>query len=143
MIHFQVFYNSRNWASLLLIGMVSMILSGCEEAGPKMFPVSGTVTWQGQALPTGQIVFLPLDKNVPGSSGNIEQGKFFSKASAGKTQVQIFAFRPAATVDNVMGQAPQEQYLPVHYNDQTTLSVDVSPTGPNQFTFDLTDTPNK
>jgi hypothetical protein len=115
-----------------------IISLGCGDSGPKMYPVSGRVTWQGEPLATGQIVFEPVDKQAIGSSSTIEKGEFVGRASAGSHRVKIFATRPAPQQDQVMGQAPQEQFLPAMYNHETELTAEVVATGENQLQFELT-----
>jgi hypothetical protein len=115
----------------------ALSLLGCGDGGPPRYVVSGTVTWRGEPLPAGQIVFEPLDPQVPGASGTITAGTFRCLASAGAQRVKIFAQRAAATVDSTMGAAPQEQYLPARYNHESQLQAEILAAGPNELKFDL------
>lgn len=46
--------------------------------------------------------------------------------------------KPGGARDAFGAPAP-EDYLPARYNTQSTLHAEVTPTGPNQFDFALTD----
>lgn len=122
------------------IGVVIGFQTGCGPTGPKTYPISGTVTYNGQPLPDGTIVLL-----APGEvdeSGPITAGKFAFSAKAGPKRVKIMASRPDGPVDPQMGVAPLKQYIPAKYSsEQTELAIEVSESGKNEFPFDLKDEP--
>ncbi|GAG42912.1 unnamed protein product [marine sediment metagenome] len=120
--------------------MSAVIFVGCGDSGPKRYPVTGEVTWEGQPLPDGDILFTPVDGGVP-DAGKVIDGKFEMQAVAGPKNVSIFATRETGEVDATMGVAPRESYLPVRYNDATKLTADVDPAAENQFVFPLTSEP--
>jgi len=121
------------------LALTLLLAAGCGTSGPARYPVSGTVTFNGQAVPQGQIVFMPSDGSAPPDAGSIVGGKYSLRVSAGKKRVEITADRETGKVDPVMGAAPRESYIPARYNSESTLNVEVTPAGPNQFPFDLTD----
>jgi len=114
-------------------------------------PVSGTVTFDGQPLPSGNIVFEPTDDKTQMRQATITDGKF----SLGKREglivggiykVVIKGFRKtgrkyenvkmAASADEV------EQFLPEEYNTSTTLQVTISAhEAENHLTYDLKSNP--
>lgn len=126
-------------ACLLACAVFGLLLAGCGPSGPETFPVSGTVTWNGQPLPEGTILFAPADEKGVPDVGQIVQGQYRLRAKPGKKKVQIFAERETGKIDPVMGAVPRESYIPARYNSQTTLTAEVTAGGKNEFTFDLTE----
>jgi len=73
----------RGAAGLLL---VLGLLAGCGGGGPKRHRVSGTVTFGGQPIPYGEVVFTPdaAKKNSgPQGKAPIKDGKFDTSFSDG------------------------------------------------------------
>ncbi len=63
----------------LLIGPALLFVPGCSEEGiGKLYPVSGTVEYNGKPIAKGSISFVPKDAASRGASGQIEDGKFDS-----------------------------------------------------------------
>jgi hypothetical protein len=126
-----------------LIGLVCAV-SGCSE-NPRN-AVSGTVTYAGQPLADGYIMFVPLDGTPgPTAGGNVENGKFEIEQEgsvfAGNFRVEIVASRPSnrkvlSQESGKMVTVP-EQYIPVRYNQESELQAAVEPGGANQFDFAL------
>lgn len=134
-----MFCNSFSRAVLFaVIGVANGFQVGCGPTGPKVFPISGTVTYNGQPVPDGSIVLL-----APGEvdeSGQITAGKFAFSAKAGQKRVKIMASRPDGPVDPQMGVAPLKQYIPAKYSsEQTELTIEVTEAGKNEFPLDLVD----
>lgn len=117
--------------------LVLLVACGCGSAGPKLYDVSGTVTWEGQPLKDGDIQFTPADESLVPASAKIVDGKYALQAPAGAHKVEVRAVR-AGKFDPVMNAATPVQYIPARYNDQTTLTADVKADGPNQINFPLT-----
>jgi hypothetical protein len=125
-------------ACCLLPALFAAALLGCGPSKPETYPVSGTVTWNGQPLPEGSIRFEPEDaKGLPPDPGQIKDGKYQLQARPGKKRVQIYATRESGKIDPIMGAAPREQYIPAKYNDKTELRAEVTPDGKNEFPFAL------
>jgi hypothetical protein len=124
----------RSFSLALCLG----ILSGCDGAGPKKYEVSGTVTWNGTLIPRGYIVFSPEDGASAPDAGEITAGKYSLKTQAGKKRVAIHADREVAGIDPVMQSPRREPYIPEQFNANTKLTAEVTPQGPNQFDFHLT-----
>jgi hypothetical protein len=114
-----------------------VMLAGCGPSGPKTFEVSGTVTWEGNPVPEGDIVFLPVDGKVSPDAGKIHDGRFQFRAKAGKKRVEIHASRDNGVVDPVMKTTGREPYIPQEYNAKSILEVEVEDKGLNHFTFHL------
>jgi hypothetical protein len=100
--------------------------------------VSGTVTWNGDPLPRGNIIFAAEDGGPIEDHGKITDGEFRFRVRPGKKNVRITANRSTGKIDPVMGEAPREQYIPERYNSRTTLKVEVTPDGKNTWDFPLT-----
>jgi len=118
---------------LLLLGA----FVGCDWGGPKMYPVSGEIRFQGELVPRGMISFIPDDPAQRTAATRIEGGKYNLRMTAGTRSIQIMATRDNGPIDPVMGQAPQVQYVPERYNVETELHVEITPDGENLFNYDL------
>jgi hypothetical protein len=123
---------------LLLVGLMCVVpaLTGC---GPSEFEtVTGAVTFDGQPLPTGDIIFQPADPKYGPDAGKIINGKFTLQVRPGSRKVVIRAARMVPGKKGPMGEDAHEDYIPAKYNDDTTLTAEVKPGGNNDFSFPLT-----
>jgi len=114
-------------------------IAGCDSGGTELYPVSGTVTFDGQPLPDAEILFVPADGNANPSPGRVTGGKYELKSPPGKMKVEIRATREYGEVDPAMGARPQKQYLPSRYNSASELTAEVKADGHNEFPFSLTE----
>src|SRR5438128_5765139 len=99
-----------------LPGLLStVLLAGCGPSGPRTYPVSGTVLFDGKPLPQGDIIFHAARGVVGADAGKIKDGKYSFRAKAGKKKVAILA---SAAVpgkrDPLMGPL-LENYIPERY----------------------------
>ncbi len=85
---------------LCLTFLTVSLLVGC--SGDASVPVSGTVTWKGEAIPDGDILFVPTEAPGVPEPGKILDGAFSFRAAPGTKRVQIHASRPKPDVDPVM-----------------------------------------
>jgi hypothetical protein len=112
-------------------------MTGCDKQ-PRT-SVSGKVTFDGQPLPAGQIVFEPAGAGRLGIA-QISDGAYTMPAAngptAGKYVVRITATRPTGRKaqagygndrKNLVDQF--EQFLPAKYNDQSQLTTEVADAG--------------
>jgi hypothetical protein len=111
--------------------------AGCGPSGPRYFDVSGTVTYNGQPLPIGDIYFVPEEAEYGTDAGKVKDGQFHFRAKEGKKRVEIRAARPVPGKKAADGLPYYEVYLPAKYNDQSMLTAEVGPDGPNSFEFKL------
>lgn len=123
------------WIGWTTFGL--LLAAGCGQKGPATYPVSGTVTFDGQPIPEGRISFIPEGGKAAPDSVPIQNGQFQLRVKAGRHRVEITADRPTGKIDPVMGMAPRECYIPACYNSQSILTAEVKPDGPNQFPFEL------
>lgn len=132
----------------LSVGCLSLLvvsLSGCGSDGPATYPVTGTITFDGQPVANGQIILFPLEEGLTPDAGPIKDGKFSFVAREGEKRVQIEATReiPGKTIPQpppLTGTIPAtEMYIPEVYNSQSKLKITVTDSKPdNQFDFELT-----
>ena len=122
-------------AALVLL----LLITGCEK--PTKGMVSGTVLVDNVPAKSGSIAFFPVDERSTTAGGEIVDGQYAAEVPFGKFKVEI-------RVPKVIGQkklynTPNspvmpllEESLPVNYNDETELTIDVEP-GENQRDFQL------
>jgi len=67
----------RAWLLVILLGITSFCCGGCGERGPARYQLSGTVTFAGQPIKAGMIVFEPnAGTTGPGESARIVDGRY-------------------------------------------------------------------
>jgi hypothetical protein len=127
----------RLWSCVGVVLVLTAVFTGCGGSGPKTYPISGTVNYNGQPLPEGTIIlFAPGEVD---ESGKISGGKFAFSAKKGSKRVKILASRQEGPVDPQMGAAPLKQYIPAKYSsEETELTMEVKDSGKNVFPYDLT-----
>jgi len=116
----------------------------CPGCGPRTFPITGAVTFDGEPVAAGTIVFEPADGRGPTAGGIVAAGRYEVAApTPGKKRVRIFATRstgrmvPADPVPNSPLVEETEPYIPDTYNARTTLECSVLEQGPNVCDFHL------
>jgi hypothetical protein len=124
--------------AVALAGLALVYLGGC--GGPRAersVTVSGTVNLDGQPLKEGEISFVPdpNDGKPPGVA-KVSDGKFSGPSRPGKKKVEIHSRQPTGKKLST-GEPVMEDKIPAKYNTNTTLTADVTESGPNEFTFDL------
>ncbi len=127
----------RHFVALALMVWLS-VLAGC--SGRSTYDVSGVVTYDGQPVEKGEISFVPTDGLAAPDAGLIEDGKFAFAATPGKKVVKIRGSRalpPERQTTPEMGLV-YEDFIPQAYNDESTLSADVSPDVDLVYMFNLT-----
>ncbi|MBI1347214.1 hypothetical protein GC163_13100 [bacterium] len=127
----------------ILCSTVTAGVLGCGSAptGPKMVPVSGTVSFDGAPVPEGRIQFRKTDGDGRAFATDIKEGSYSLDAEPGRMEIVITASRLIpGKFDNSNG-TPEpvgEMYIPPQYNDATSLVAEVKDGGDNVFPFDLT-----
>lgn len=139
---------------LAIATVLTLTLAGCSEGdGLPRQAVSGTVTFGGKPLESGQIQFQPATEAEGIAAGAIVTAGAYSIPAAegpvpGKYKVMIFASgkapepaeAPAAATNEMPGDrptAPPTGMIPLRYNLETGLVAEVSSGGPNTFDFTL------
>ncbi len=113
------------------IALALLVSLGCGSGGkPETIEVSGNVTFDGSPVTNGEIIFRDAAGVLRGCGGPIADGKYSFEASPGSKKVEITAIReiPGKTVEANPGEvtAVMEMYIPAKYNEQTTLTTEVS-----------------
>jgi hypothetical protein len=133
--------------SVVLAAVGLAVAMGCGQRGLRRVSVEGTVTLDTKPLAEGNIRFRSLSADttviVP---ARIADGRFVVPEASGplpgKYRVEIEVARktgrkvphpmlPERVVDEMT------ESLPATYNSQSTLSAEVTATGPNRFEFPL------
>lgn len=129
-----------------------MLLAGCGDGNPARAPVSGTVTYKGDSLKIGSLVFVPV-ADGPAAQGEINRnGKYvmgtYSTTDGvipGEYKVMITALTsPGGSglpEDAVNGNAGPVSVIPEWYGDleNSGLKIVVEPGKANTIDFNLTD----
>ena len=130
-------------ASCLLL----LFLAGCGQPdykGPKRFPLSGNVTYDGEPIDFGSISFLPAGGEQRVSGGLIENGKYSvpeaQGANAGKHRVEIRwnkrTGKQKRDPDSGEMYDDRKEALPPRFHADSELTAEVSAQQTN-FDFDL------
>jgi hypothetical protein len=109
---------------------------GCGPSGPKVVPVSGTITMDGKPLADGLVSFKTVQ------TGDIEtisvkDGQFQGKAEEGDRRVEIYTFRINKGDFGGMPREFKQNLVPPRYSAESTLTAKVTSEGPNQFVFEI------
>lgn len=136
----------RSWI-VVLIGIVSLlpVLNGCWKGdGVERIPLSGTVSFKGQAVADGQLRLIPKTGTVaPMTILTIVNGRYDTSsvggAPVGRHRVEIRSFDPNTPSPTGPGQPQRTQFLPDKYNKRSTLELEVK-SGQSQIeqNYDLT-----
>jgi hypothetical protein len=134
-----------------MLGLALVLTVGC--GGPRIAPVSGKVTLNGNPLPNALVSFNPIPKEGsseagPGSIGSTNaNGEFTLKltperkgALVGRHRVAITAMNPGAGESDTRrpaGPRPLVNTIPGRYNEKTELTFEVLSGGSDQANFDL------
>lgn len=105
-----------------------------------MHVVQGTVTFDGQPIEAGRILFRQTEGDGRAYSTEIVDGSYKLEVKEGPSEIAITASRLIpGKFDNSNGTPEQmgEMYIPAKYNQKTELNALVTSGGQNQFVFDL------
>ncbi|MCZ2341737.1 MAG: hypothetical protein LC104_08060 [Bacteroidales bacterium] len=131
----------RSFLASFLSACVLGILAGCgSQSGPKLYPASGTVTFDGKPIETGRITFKGANANDRTYAADITNGEYKLELEAGQKIVEITASRLIpGKFDNSNGKPEPigEMYIPKMYNENSQLKAEVKDSGENKFPFEL------
>ena len=117
---------SNNCAGLLSLTL-AFLLVGCGESGPAKYTVRGVVTYQGKAVPTGSVMFVPQGSR-PNALGAIQSdGTYQLEAVPGKHLVGITALHEIPPGKAGFEYRAPPPYVPVRFErpDQSGIVVEV------------------
>jgi hypothetical protein len=131
--------------SALLLAALAATSIGC---GNGKVTVQGEVTFDGQPVEQGTIIFEPADGEGPSAGGKVENGKYSLAGEAGLLPgvkiVRIKAFRKTGRQVEAGPPSPPgtmveeiERLIPDCYNGESTLTCEVAPGEKNEHNFHL------
>lgn len=103
-------------------------LTGC-ESGPKVVPVSGTVTIDGQPLPYGHIQVLPTGWR-PASSAIGSDGKFMLTTTVSGDGCVVGTHPVVILAGESLNPETTKWHAPKKYTDPKTSNLTVTISGP-------------
>lgn len=117
------------------LATLALLASGCGsgDGGPAKYKVSGAVTFNGEPVKEGQIIFTPTESGAGPEAGSIKDGRYSVQSKGGKQKVTIEASRevPGMTQSDFKGGTVpvKEGYIPEKYNKNTELTAEVKKGG--------------
>ena len=128
----------KSLCTFTLFACSMLLLAGCPgPAAPENQTVTGTVTFDGEPVAEGEIVFRDTDGQTRSCGGQIVDGTYSFEASPGSKKVEITALRvvPGKMDTSNPGQEVplKEPYIPAKYNTESTLTAEVSGADPIDF----------
>ncbi|HEY1191332.1 MAG TPA: hypothetical protein VGE74_27100 [Gemmata sp.] len=112
---------------------------GCGSDGSKLYKVTGKVSFDGQPVKEGRILFRNLGADGKAYSAPITDGTYEVMCEPGKMRVEIIASRviPGKMVKGEGEMIPAaEMYIPAKYNSDSTLTAEVKASS-NDIPFEL------
>jgi hypothetical protein len=129
---------------ILMLAWGVICLPGCDRSGGRV-TVTGTVSVDGQPLPSGSISFRPVDMgSLPSSGSGVANGQFSLPADwgpmPGKYRVVIEAFRKTGRMSPGPGGLPGgvPEVAPIKFNEADKLEATIVAGEKNHFEFQLT-----
>lgn len=132
-------------SSVVLFGIA--LTSGCGGPANGRLGISGKVILDGTPLDQGIIEFNDVAGELPSAGASIIDGEFRIPDGKGLLPGQYAVAIDSADSDGPTGRAgPYAMAIPIsrippRYNAETTLAAEVTATGVNEFTFDLSTKP--
>ncbi|MEZ6123368.1 MAG: hypothetical protein R3C49_09365 [Planctomycetaceae bacterium] len=133
---------------ILLITSTLWVTAGCGGSNrPETVSVTGTVTFDGTPLISGDVILRAIDKTGNSYAGKIADGTFVLEADPGRKQVEIVSYQqiPGKMREDNPGELVPvtEQIIPAEFNEKSDLVAVIEPNGENFLTFDLESPPRK
>ncbi len=118
----------------LVCSVLLCVVCGCKPSGPATYQVNGIVTYQGEPLPLGMVMFVAKD-GPPSKPATIDgQGRYQLETVAGEHAVAVVAMpprpggRPDPTVEggiDYTGVPEVKSLIPVKYNRHHTSDITI------------------
>ena len=129
---------------LAVVFIFLTLICGCGPSGSETHTATGKVTFDGQPVEEGEIIFRAADGASGSWEGRIVAGSYTLETTPGEKRVEVTARRQVAGAPAAASGEPAisfESYIPEKYNEKSELVANVTPGGPNTFDFDLTPDP--
>lgn len=142
---------SARWMIWMAIGSIVAIINGCGRDGPERVVVSGTITFHGEPVKTGEIRFIPTKGTEgPAEGALLVDGQYLANGKGGVPvgtyMVTIVAWNgraptrdmpsPDAATGRQSKESSRKQLLPAKYNTQSQLEITI-PSGSGSIIHDL------
>lgn len=137
-----------HWA--LVLGFAMLAMSGCSEPEDPTIPVYGMVKVNGVPVKQGDIEFNGKENGGLRRGAMIADGEYRTAPMQGLLPgnyiVRIFSVpvqpnaagkADALPGDEELGPAASRDQIPPKYNMRSTLSIEVTKEGENEFNFDI------
>lgn len=121
---------------LLALALTMPLVIGCGSSGPKLVPISGTVTMDKKPIVDGLISFRTIETGDL-ETINIKDGQFQGNVKPGNRRVEIYTFRIQKGDFGGMPREFKQNLVPPRYSSDSKLTANVTSEGPNQFAFDI------
>lgn len=115
------------WGAALLLSL--LVLAGCSDGGPKIVPVSGTVTIDGQPLAYGHIQVMP-DGWRPASSRIGSDGRFSLTTTVSGDGCAVGTHPVVILAGESVSAEATKWHAPKKYADAKLSNLTVTVTGP-------------
>ena len=121
--------------ALLFAGMSQFCGCGSDDT----VEIAGEVTYDGEPVPQGQISFVPVDPVGPPEGAVIEDGRYTARVTPGRKRVKIRGSRPLPEERQTSPEMGllYEDFVPSLYNDESTLTADVTAEADRTYDFHL------
>lgn len=129
-----------------MMASLTLIFAGCTPSDQlATVPVKGKVTYQGEPLPTGSVIFIPsgggptAEANIgPGGEYALGTYKKADGVPPGEYNVMVVAMTEQDAMDAESARGA-ESLIPSRYGDpsKSGLSASVKAGDPNEINFDL------
>ena len=133
----------RQTMSLAIIVSLAVAWGGCSKKD-KQFEIRGHVTYDGEPVAEGKVLFMPKDESRPQAIAKIVNGEYVTASPGGVFvggyKVQVFGYRGTGKVQDLgelFGtQEQQEQFIPPKFNHETELIIDIA-SDKTEYDFEL------
>ena len=114
--------------SSLFVLLAGPLLVGCQQ-GSRLHEVSGQVTFDGDPVEMGEILFESPNPAIRTEAGRITKGSYKFNVSPGPYIVRINAIKafplPPGEKTVTGESVERRQFLPAKYNAESELKIDV------------------
>ena len=113
----------------LCAAALALAMAAC-SGQPKLYKVTGTVTWKGAPIANGRLNILSAGGESVPATAKIENGKFELRTTAGLKRVEVFNQKDKG-YDKAMGTNAFYNDIPGEYNGASKLRFEVQPNDDN------------
>ncbi len=114
--------------TLCLCGLI-LAIGGCQQTDSKFerFPVSGTVSLDGEPIKAGRIMFIDPQMTLDPDPAEIVDGAYKLMATAGHRRVEVNVSREVPGKKTPLGSPVYKEVVDPKYNLNSTLEAEIMP----------------